>query len=393
MRQKTKKFISLFLSLALVLGLSSATMTGCSKKTAEKPERVYNRLNGDEKDTAEGERSVAIVVENTAAARPQWGINDEEYSPDIILQGEVEGGITRMLWFYSDMTKIPEQVGPLRSARPPFIKFSELFDSVFIHWGQSHTSEGYIGANTVFRKDKVDHINQMSFDDEVGLYGRDTSRGVSSEHTGYLVGSKVKDAISACDFSDKSDYKGLTFAAKTGDMGKDTCGSLNLKWSDRTESIDWKYNEDDNKYHSSNFDTDVARDNLIVLYDETEYQTKSNYQGAGGAVTYCDYKLNGGKGYVISNGTKCEITWAVEDGNLVLRHLLTEKQKEEQKAREKEAKENDEEAVPVLGKVVKLNPGKSWIGWISDNNGGKISTTSYEKKAEAEDKADKSDAE
>ena len=104
MRNKAKRFGSLMLVLALLIGTSSVVLTGCGdKETAEEPERVYNRLTGDETNTAEGKRSVAIVVENTAAARPQWGIDDDEKSPDIILHGEVEGGITRMLWFYSDM--------------------------------------------------------------------------------------------------------------------------------------------------------------------------------------------------------------------------------------------------------------------------------------------------
>lgn len=385
MRNKAKRLGSLMLVLALLIGTSSVVLTGCGdKETAEEPERVYNRLTGDETNTAEGKRSVAIVVENTAAARPQWGIDDDEKSPDIILHGEVEGGITRMLWFYSDMEQVADKVGPLRSARPPYIRFSELFDSVFIHWGQSHSGDGYVGATTVFKNDEVDHINQMTDKDSVGLFGRDTSRAVSSEHTGYLDGSKVKDAIKDKGFRTESDYKGLTFAEKTGDMGKDTCGSLTLKWSSRTEDITWKYDEEDNCYTSENFRTDVDRDNLIVLFDKTDYQTKSNYQGAGGAVTYCNYDLGGGKGYVISNGTMCEITWAVEDGNLVLRHLLTEEQKEEQKKLEEEA-EDGEEVEKILGNIVELNPGKSWIGWASSNNGGKISTTPYEKKSEADD--------
>lgn len=378
-----RKLAVLMAALVLVVG-TSVVLTGCGKKDTAEPKREYNRLTGDEEDLAKGERSVAIVVENTEAARPQWGINDDENSPDIILQGEVEGGISRMLWFYSDMTKIPEKVGPTRSARPPFIRFSELFDSVFIHWGMSHSSGSYVGADRVFKDDNVDHINQMSYTGDVELYGRDSSRGVSSEHTGYVVGTNVKDAIKDCDIRTDSDYKGLTFGEKTVDMGEDTCGSLTLKWSNRTDDITWKYDEDDNEYVTTDFDTEVERDNLIVLYDKTTYITKSNYQGAGGSVTYCDYALDGGKGYVISNGTKCEITWAIEDGNLVLRHLLTDEQKEEQKKREEEA-EDGEEVEEVLGNVVELNPGKSWIGWISSNNGGDIKTTSYEKKAEAEE--------
>ena len=31
---------------------------------------------------------------------------------------------------YADYTAVPSQIGPMRSARPPYIKFSELFDAI-----------------------------------------------------------------------------------------------------------------------------------------------------------------------------------------------------------------------------------------------------------------------
>ena len=80
-------------------------------------------------ESAVGKRPVAIVVENLRPARPQWGIT----SPDIICEGEVEGGISRMLWLYADVNDVPEKVGPLRSARPSYVKFSTFFDAIFIH--------------------------------------------------------------------------------------------------------------------------------------------------------------------------------------------------------------------------------------------------------------------
>ena len=56
----------------------------------------------------------------------------------------------------------------MRSARPPYIRFSEMFDAVFIHWGQSKSKGSYVGANTVFEQDNVDHINQMTYGGQGG---------------------------------------------------------------------------------------------------------------------------------------------------------------------------------------------------------------------------------
>lgn len=313
----------------------------------ETPVSVVNPLTGesDFNESAVGKRPVAIVVENAQAARPQWGID----SPDIIVEGEVEGGETRMLWLYSDYTSVPDQVGPIRSARPPYIRFSEMFDAVFIHWGQSKTKGNYTGANTVFKQDNVDHINQMTYSGSVNLFSRDSSRNVSSEHTGVLHGDKIADALKELKIRTDAGENGLTsfqFNEKDSAMGDGVCNTLALTFSSRTRTRDWSYSSDDKMYHSSDYETDVKMKNLIVLFDNTEYITKDNYKGSGSAEVYCDYGLDGGKGIVASEGTYTEIKWSKKDGKLSI--------------------------TDTNGNPIKLNVGRSWIGYASANNGGKV---------------------
>ena len=78
-----------------------------------------NPLTGkaDLSESAIGARPIAIMVENSPAARPQWGIS----TPDIVIEGVVEGGITRMMWIYADAEDIPNKVGPTRSARHDYV--------------------------------------------------------------------------------------------------------------------------------------------------------------------------------------------------------------------------------------------------------------------------------
>ena len=161
------------LALAVILVISvfmAAACSGGSSDSAEEVAEAVNPLTGA--TVSEGfdenslnQRTVAFVVENAPEARPQFNMDDPELSPDIVLEGEVEAGITRMLWLYADYNKLPERIGPMRSARPPYIRFSELFDSVFIHWGQSASKGAYVGADTVFEQDEVDHINQTEIAD------------------------------------------------------------------------------------------------------------------------------------------------------------------------------------------------------------------------------------
>lgn len=319
-----------------------------TETTTAAPAVIMNPFTGETEynSAAIGKRPVACVVENAQAARPQWGID----SPDIIVEGEVEGGETRMLWLYADYTAVPDQIGPIRSARPPYIRFSEMFDAVFIHWGQSKSKGNYVGANTVFKQDDVDHINQMSYSGKTSLFSRDSSRNVSSEHTGILHGDKIADALKELKIRtdvNEQNFTTFSFNEKAEKMSENACNTLALTFSSRTRTRDWAYNTEDQMYHSTDYETDVKMKNLIVLFDTTTYITKENYKGTGKGETYCDYGLDGGKGVVASEGTYTEITWSKKDGKLVLQD--------------------------ADGQTLKLNPGKSWIGYASSNNGGKVS--------------------
>ena len=133
-------------------------------------------------------------------------------------------------------------------------------------------------------------------------------------------------------------------------------------------------------YKTDSFQNNTTRDNLIILTDKTNYVTNAIYQGHG--VTYCDYLMKGGLGYVISNGTYTKIKWRRDGQRLFLyKEKKTKVPKtEDELAADKAAAEaagQDPEAVEDFNVEVteteyELNRGKSWIGWISRNNGGKV---------------------
>ena len=380
---RVKKRIWGILVLIGILACGTVLMTGCgSQKEAgssaavaeEEPVYVpvHNPLTGvSEYDgfdkEAINQRIVSFVVENAPDARPQWGMTDEKYSPDIILQGEVEGGISRTLWMYADYNKLPEVIGPMRSARPPYIRFARLFDAIFFHWGKSHTEGGYIGANTVFHEEMVSHIDEMTFDDDIGLYGRDSSRAVSSEHTGILYGDKVPKAIKKKGFRETPNkFTNLRFYKKTKKVGKKAL-ALDVSFSERSfENVYWNYDKEDHMYHTSHFENDLKRDNLLVLFDKTEYQEKTNYKGSGSSVVYCDYKLAGGKGQLLSQGKIKKIDWKVKNHKLI---LIDTKATKKAKEAAREAGKTEEEIEKIEVKA-KMNQGKTWIGWVSSNHGG-----------------------
>ena len=119
----------------------------------------------------------------------------------------------------------------------------------------------------------------------------------------------------------------------------------------------FNYDSTKHKYLTTDFDSqygeaNLAFENLIFLFDETDYVVKENYKGSGHSETYCNYRLSGGKGTILSEGTALEITWGVEDGKLWMKTLD--------------------------GKTAYLNAGKSYIGYGSSNHGGSLTLNSAE---------------
>lgn len=370
MKKLTVALMAIFIAVFGIYGCSGQQEQPQENKPTEmvEPEQATapetaNPLTGDLDFDAKavGKRPVAIVVENNEDARPQWNMD----SPDIIVEGEIEeageGTDSRMLWLYADYTKLPDKIGPMRSARPPFIKFSELFDSIFIHWGMSHSKGEYVGANTVFKKDNVDHINQMEYKGKSSteLFGRDSSRNVALEHTAYCKGGEVPEAIEKTykfrtDINEDS-FTRLPFKLESEPMSDTACKKVKLKLTKKlSHNTTWKYNEKDGQYHSKDYEQDVSVDNVIVLFGKSKYVEKENYMGAGSfnrystkSELYSDFNLTkGGKAYIISKGTVLEGTWNTDNGKLSVL--------------------DDEKA------AVALNPGRSWIALASSNKGGKI---------------------
>ena len=310
---------------------------------------------GGYNDSAIGKRPVAVVVENeysTESVRPQWGLADA----DIVLEGESEYS-TRLLLFWADYTTVPSQVGPARSARPPFIKFSELFDAVFIHAGYSHSKGDYVGADAVFKNDNVDHVNLLQTSGDGTYFGRDRSRTSTVEHTGYLNGTNVAKMLEAYNINTSftpENYTQLSFNDQIQDLSQTSAKSIDFRWTGVTsgrcpKTGKFTYDEESGVYTTTDFDSAYGKsgvrwENLVFLLDNTTYVVKANYKGSGSGETYCNYSLSGGKGLIASNGTAVEISWGVSNGKLWFKDSN--------------------------GNEVKLNPGKTYIGYGSQNHGG-----------------------
>lgn len=249
-------------------------------------------------ESAQGKRPVAVVVENHPDARPQWGL----CTPDIVMEGLAEGGITRMLWLYQDISTAPK-VGPNRSARHNYVEFAAGLDAIYVHFGGSYA------AYNLFANDKsIDHIDGSKGENK--YFSRDKSRNVASEHTAYTTGERLAQCIA--DKGIRTDIKPeyahpFTFA-ETKRTPSNACSKVKLVFSSSYKHT-FEYNSDDGLYYNymnSNKMNDadgkqMAVNNVIVIYCNV---TKYN-----GDAKLVEWNLTSGEGIYVSNGGYETIKW------------------------------------------------------------------------------------
>ena len=85
-----------------------------------------NPLTGENDLTQGGTRPVGIMIGNNTTSRPQNGID----KADMYVEIETEGGITRILAVFANAERVPAQLGPIRSARSPFVSIARAMDIV-----------------------------------------------------------------------------------------------------------------------------------------------------------------------------------------------------------------------------------------------------------------------
>lgn len=114
---------------AATAALLSAAVTvslvvGCTGKSASPDDsRGTSRTPTGSVTTMPAAGSVlAVKIDNASAARPQTGLN----AADVVYAEQVEGGLSRLMAVYA--TRLPKQVGPVRSARESDLELLRQFD-------------------------------------------------------------------------------------------------------------------------------------------------------------------------------------------------------------------------------------------------------------------------
>lgn len=277
-------------------------------------------------------RPILVTINNHSQARPQSGIS----SADIVYEVLVEADATRYLALYQ--SELPENIGPIRSARDYLIEIAGGFDGFYVAHGYSPE------AHQMLKKKVVENINGMQYD---GIYFK-RSKDRKAPHNSYISGENLKLGAEKVNAT-------LEMKKKVGMAFYDTLD--NVKIGIKANEIRMNYNNSTSPYNS------------IYQYDaETGLYAKSspsqptldaltNKQVTIANVLFLEmpHRLidaegrreltltKGGTAFVFQQGMMREVAWKNVDGLLV--------------------------AIEDDGSEVQLMPGKSWIHLVPTTPG------------------------
>lgn len=273
-----------------------------------------NPLTGENDLTTGGTRPVGIMIGNNSTSRPQFGID----KADMYVEAETEGGITRILALFANAERIPAQLGPVRSARSPFVTIARAMDIIYAHAG------GSTPALETLKKIKMDNINALSYDGTTFWRDKQVWKDKGQEYSMMISGEKMKARIDKLKMSTTGTRPApFSFGKKTGSGAGN---SLQVNVSDSRavtfiyDSASGLYTKGNGKIgdttvHKAADGTPIKVANVLVLYADKVMEN---------ALT-CDFKLGSGSGLLLTGGTSRTIQYACsadkftlqEDGSLL----------------------------------------------------------------------------
>lgn len=276
------------------------------------------------------QRPIAVMINNVGDAMPQSGIGQA----DVVYECLVEGGITRLLAVFKDYSNL-EKLGPIRSARPYYVRIADEYNGIYVHVGHSDRA--------------VTEIENSGIDDLDGVYGignvftfRDETR--VAPHNCYSNTEGLEAAIEKEGFSttyDASYSEKFVFNSEDTELTDGTQANKITTAFNSNRKPYFEYNSEDKLYYryqyGGNQIDDQTNENLAYKNVIIQFALHTPLED-----NLIDIIMTGsGDGLYATDGKIIPITWKNENG--VVRYYTAD------------------------GEQLKLNPGKTWITMFPDS--------------------------
>ena len=284
----------------LLLVAASLTLSSCAVIEKALPEKAEtNVLSGREGTNGP---VLAVKIDDTNPAHPQIGIEDA----DVVYIEQVESGLTRLMAIFS--SRIPQRVGPVRSARISDIDILSQYGNVAF---------AYSGAQSKL----LPIISQANLLDlgaqrqSPTIYTTDRAR--NQPYAMVLRADLLMARVVEKEYAiDSARNVGFIF----GDEPKDglVTDEVVIDWPSATYKATWSSPEE-RWFLSHNGKINSAESGLILgpttLVIQIVSITPSEFGDKFGGVTPFSETIGKGKAFVLRNGKRFAGTWNRSDAN------------------------------------------------------------------------------
>jgi hypothetical protein len=260
---------------------------------------------------------MAIMLNNRGVAQPQLGIS----KADIIYETLVEGGITRMLAIYQDISGVGV-IGSVRSARHYYLDIAQGHDAVYIHAGGSPQAYNAIAARGI---ENIDGVNGGRH--QIFYRDQDRRKNMGYEHSMVTTSELMQQHLPTygirLEHGDNYEYA-MKFSDSAAIDGGEPATDITVTFSG-AKSTSFSYDESEGAYRVSQYNkaytdgndgSQLTVANILVL--EADISRIS-----GDSEGRMDIKLSGsGAGCYINGGKATNIKWAKKDAESQFTYAL-----------------------------------------------------------------------
>lgn len=333
-----KKLIVLIMSLSLLFASACFFQQEDNADEPEEPDPIpqdpadytnHSVFNGkgisDDQNTYQ---AFGIMIENSEGARPQSALG----LADIVYENAVETyTITRFMAIFA--SEHPTKVGPVRSARIPFVRMIQEWGLPYAHFGSAATGLGDA-------KSLIESIDiPMRFDGHQGIndefYSRDNTR--KSPHNAYYNAEEALAKIPDLEYEKHFNFD------ETTNVDQQDISTISLGYSSGNQ-VRYEYDSENKNYlrfinnepmMDEYMDDQIRVTNIIALHAPHTTAETAHY-------VLVDF-LGEGKAEYFINGKYEEGTW------------------------KKSSYEDKTEYFDSEGNPIALLPGNTWIQVVHDN--------------------------
>lgn len=239
--RRKKLYLFLITSFIIIVLLSIIPLSGWTGQL-DIPQTVPG-LPG----LGEGSRSVAVMVENSFAARPQSGL----IFADVVFEVVDEYGITRFVAIFNSNNA--PAVGPVRSARPYYAEIARGFNPIYAFFGTYPECYKVIENLGMYVLSAMSDRSGNSSITGQAPYWRDWNRSSIQEHTAFMSVAELKQRAAQLGYPLEGDgipfsYKPDASEAERGNVTDIHIDFSTHAYAPRGFDIKYTYNRSGNYY-------------------------------------------------------------------------------------------------------------------------------------------------